>query len=311
MPQTATAFAPASIANVGPGFDVLGFALCCIGDKVALRRIDERIVRMDSVTGDGGALPLDTEKNIAGAVVRMMWEAAKPHFGIAVTLQKGLPLGSGLGSSAASAAAAVRATQALLDDPFTEQELLLFCGRGEAIASGSVHYDNVAASFLGGMIRVTDAAVPIIEHIPVPDGWHVAIAHPDVVISTAEARAALPPGTIASAPAQLASRVEVLVAAFAAGDIVAAGKAIMDDPVITPHRLKLIPHAEAVIAAALAAGATSVSISGSGPTLFALTDGAHRAKVVADAMREMWRNKGISCDIHTSPVGGPGAELHG
>lgn len=307
--NSVTAFAPGSVANVGPGFDVLGFAVEGMGDTVTLRRLDEKAVRMEAITGDDRRLPLDTEQNIAGAVVRMMWEAARPDFGIAVTLKKGLPLGSGLGSSAASAAAAVRAMAAMLGEPFSEQELLRFCGEGERIASGGVHYDNVAASFLGGMIRVRDASVPIIERIPVPAAWHVALAHPQVEVRTEEARAALPAGTLHAAPAALAGRVEALLAAIAAGDIAAAGRAVMDDPVITPHRLKLIPHADEVIQAALHAGAAGVSIAGSGPTLFALTADRAAAATVATAMQEAWQRHGLASDVHLSRIGAEGARM--
>src|SRR3989338_8803568 len=170
--STVAAFAPATVANVGPGFDVFGFALAGVGDTVEVRRRARPGARLVGVVGDGGRLPREAAKNVASAVVMKMLKAVDARFGVEVTLRKGLPLGSGLGSSAASAVAAAVASNGLLGGRFSDEELLEFSRYGEKVACGAAHADNVASALLGGFTIVRSYEPLEVVRLTVPDRWH-------------------------------------------------------------------------------------------------------------------------------------------
>lgn len=308
--QEIIAFAPATVANVGPGFDVLGFALESPGDTVTVRRIREREVRIAEIEGDDGALSTDVRRNTAGMAAFAAWEAAKPDFGIELRIKKSMPLGSGMGSSAASAVAAAVATARVLGASFSDAEMLRFCAEGEMVASGdAIHYDNIAASLFGGLIRVRDTASADIERIAPLPSWHVALIHPDIVVRTKDARAAIPPDVMTTAVLRLAPSVEEFLAAVRAADIARAGVALMHDDIITPLRATFIRGYADVIAAALAGGATGASISGSGPAMFALADSEAAAEKAGEAMQQAFAANGIGSRIYRSAFGAQGARV--
>jgi len=188
MRQTATAFAPASVGNVAVGFDVLGHSFQAIGDRVTARRLPQPGVRIGAITGTVVDLPREPERNTAGMGVLCMVRDLKLDFGVELSIEKGIPLGSGLGGSAASAVAAVVATNALLSEPLGKLELLKFAMKGEAVASGSVHVDNIAPSLYGGLVLTVGIDNPNVKQIPVPSTVRCVLVHPHMMLSTREAR---------------------------------------------------------------------------------------------------------------------------
>jgi len=186
-----TAFAPATVANVGIGFDILGHTVEAVGDKVRLRRIDEPGVHIRSITGIAGELPVDPAHNTAGRAVQAMHEELGLDFGFEMDIEKGIPLGSGLGGSAASAVAAVVAANALLRAPVPRLQLLRYAMAGEIVASGSAHIDNIAPCLFGGLTLTVGIDHPRVKQIPVPPSLRCVLAHPHMYLGTREARAIL------------------------------------------------------------------------------------------------------------------------
>jgi homoserine kinase len=191
MMVSATAFAPASVGNVGIGFDILGFAVDALGDRVTVAKSDRPGVRILSSGGVAGDLPLEPERNTAGRALLALNVALRPSFGFEMRIEKGIPLGSGLGGSAASAVGAVVAANALLERPLDKIELLKFAMQGEAVASGSLHVDNIAPSLFGGLVLTVGIDNPRVKRLPVPRGIQAVIIHPHMFLSTREARSIL------------------------------------------------------------------------------------------------------------------------
>ena len=306
---SAKAYAPATVANVGPGFDVFGFALDKPGDVVEAWRHGKRGVQLVEVTGDEGKLPREASKNVASAVAAQMLRGAGAKFGVAVRLEKGLPLGSGLGSSSASAVAAAVAVNALLDRPYAEDELLEFARYGEKVACGTAHVDNVAPALFGGFTVVVRQDPPEVVKLQCPKAWRAVVAHPRFELSTRKARAVLPREVpLAKVTANVAAAAAA-VAAVMGGDLSALGRAVTREAIVTRARSGLIPGFKEVGAAAMAAGAAGYSISGAGPSIFALTEGDRRATLVGAKMIAAWGRLGIAADLHVSRVGAQGARL--
>ncbi len=303
----ATAFAPASVGNVGIGFDILGFAVDALGDRITVTRSSQPGVRITGCTGVTSDLPLEPEKNTAGRALMALNIAAKPAFGFEMHIEKGIPLGSGLGGSAASAVGAVVAANALLDQPFDRLELLKFAMQGEAVASGSLHVDNIAPSLFGGLVLTVGIDNPRVKRIPVPAGICAIIAHPHMFLSTKQARAILKREVaMADFVWQTAN-----LAGFISGcytddlDLIREG---LNDVVIEPQRRQLIPGFSAVRAAAIGAGALGCSISGAGPTMFAWALQEH-APLVRDRMVAEFARNGVEADHWIVPVESDGARI--
>jgi homoserine kinase len=265
---SATAFAPASVGNVSIGFDILGFAVDALGDRVTVTRRDEPGLVIRAVRGIAGDLPTDPEKNTAGRALLAMQEALRLPFGFEMEIDKGIPLGSGLGGSAASAVAAVVAANALLPQPCTKLELLKFAMQGEAVASGSLHVDNISPSLFGGLVLTVGIDNPRVKQIPVPPGVRAVIVHPHMFLSTKQARAIL------RRTVEMSDFVwqTANLAGFISGcytndfDMISAS---FQDVIIEPQRQALIPGFPEVRRASMEAGALGCSISGAGPTMFA------------------------------------------
>ena len=305
MSRRATAFAPASVGNVGVGFDILGHSIAGPGDRVSVHRIDEPVVRIDAIRGNAQALPLDPQRNTAGAALIAMRTALQLPFGFAIEIDKGIPFGSGMGGSAASAVAALVAANALLDTSLTRAALYPFALDGEAVASGGRHGDNVGPMLLGGLVLAThDRLVPVAT----PPNLHCALVHPHAVLETREARAALAGGYALGAFVAQSANLALLLAGCQQGDIelIRAG---LDDVLIEPRRAPLIRGFAAVKQAALDAGALGASISGAGPSVFAWCADATGAHIVAERMRTAFTDAGLDSDAWVSPVAGPRAEL--
>lgn len=307
--QRATAFAPASVGNVAIGFDILGFAVDALGDRVTVIRRPEPGVAITSIHGVTGemSLPRDPEANTAGRALLEMQQAIAPGFGFEVQIQKGIPLGSGLGGSAASAVAAVVAANALLAEPCPPLQLLKFAMQGEAVASGSLHVDNIAPSLFGGLVLTVGIDHPRIKQIPVPCGIRAVIIHPHLFLSTKEARNILK-GTV-DLPAFVWQTANL--AGFISGcytDDLDLIRTSFEDVVIEPQRQALIPGFTEVRRAAMEAGALGCSISGAGPTMFAWALEAS-APGVLDAMRSKLKLQSMVFDEWIVDMPAAGARI--
>ena len=305
--QTATAFAPASIGNVAVGFDVLGHSFQAIGDRVTARRIREPGVRIAAITGTVAELPLEPERNTAGmGVLSMVRELGLSH-GIELEIEKGIPLGSGLGGSAASAVAGVVAANALLAQPLSKLELLKFAMKGEAVASGSVHVDNIAPSLYGGLVLTVGIDNPNVKQIPVPAAVRCVLVHPHMVLSTREARNILNRSIdLSNVIWQSANLAGFLTGCFT-GDLHLIRESL-EDVIIEPQRKVLIPGFQAVKDSALSHRAMGCSISGAGPTVFAWCEEPDAARI-RDGMVAAFAAHGLQSDAWISTLEPEGARL--
>jgi homoserine kinase len=306
--DTVTATAPATVANVVAAFDVLGLAVATPVDTVTASRCHMPGVRLRSITGDGGALPLPATQNTAGAAVAAMLDTLGGSIGIELTLAKGLPLCSGLGSSAASAAAAVVAVNRLLGEPFERRALLPFVVAAEAVACGTAHADNAAPSLLGGCCLVRSTTPLDVVSLPVPDDLCCALVHPHCEVRTEDARRILRHHLPLERAVEQWSNVAGLIAGLCTGDLDLVGRSLRD-VVIEPVRSILIPGFASVKAAAIASAALGCGISGSGPTVFALCRGETAARTVAEAMVAAFTASGLSSDRWVSAINGHGARI--
>ena len=288
----ASAYAPATVANLGPGFDILGLALAEPGDTVTVGHSDAPGVNLKGITGDGGQLPREPEKNTAYVAALHVLRTVAPGQGIDLWLEKGLPLASGLGSSAASAVAAAVATNALFGNPLTTGELLPACIEAEAIVSGR-HADNVAPALFGGIILVTGLTPRDLYPLPVPDSLHLAVVSPNVRVPTSEARAVLPSQVSLHTMVEQTAIVAKLVHALHCRDTALLAEAVSSDRVIEPARAHLMPFLRDAQQAAREAGALATIISGAGPTVCSICDSAKSAELVRNALSAFYEQKGI------------------
>jgi homoserine kinase len=303
-------FAPATVANLGPGFDVLGLALSRPGDELEAELIDTPGVAIADVTGDGGILSRSPEKNVVGRAAADVLRRAGARQGIRLWLHKQMPLASGLGSSGASSAAGAVAANELLGRPLSPREVVLSAMEGERAASGSAHADNVAPSVLGGIVLVRSYQPFDLVQLPVPDTLHISVVHPHCEVSTAEARR-LVKGRTYSLDEIVANlgNIAALVAGLACGDLALVGRSI-EDRLVEPVRARLIPGFDAVKKAALDAGGLGCSIAGSGPSVFAFADGAAAASAVGGAMQAAFRSAaGLESDLFAGKVSRTGARV--
>ncbi len=300
----ARAFAPGSVGNVGPGLDILGLAVGGAGDEVLVERVDATGVL---VRGAGHRdLPTRADRNTAAlAAAEVLRRAGTPVRGLAVSVRKGLPLAGGQGGSAASAVAAAVAANRLLGDPLDQLALLQACLAAEETVAGR-HADNVAPSLLGGMVLVRSLTPLDVVSLPVPPELRVVLAHPGQRLRTRDARAVLPREVSLETALAQAAQVAAMVAALAAGDYGLLGRALHDN-IAEPARAPLLPGFLEAKAAALGAGALGASISGAGPTAFALTRGDGAARAVAAAMEAAYRAAGATPEVRVAQVDRQGA----
>jgi len=310
IPDRVAAFAPASVSNVGCGFDVLGFALQHPGDVVIAIPREQPGVELIDITGDEGRLPRVPEKNTATvAAAALLREISRPANGVGIILRKGMPLASGMGSSGASAVAAVMAVNDALGLEASTETLLRCAMEGERAAAGAAHADNVAPALVGGFVLARSVDPPDIVRLPVPAGLACALLHPAIEIETRAARAILPAQVpLADAVRQWAN-VGALVAALHSVDFDLLARA-MTDHIVERHRAHLVPGFADVRQAALDAGAIGANLSGAGPSMFALCRSVDDARRVGEAMRTMLRQRGnIDGHVFTTSVATTGARL--
>ena len=311
MSDFVTAFAPASIGNVGVGFDVLGLALDGVGDRVHARKVDAPGVTVAEVRGIDGEihpyLSTNPAENTASIAAQALVDARSASFGVELKVHKGVPLQSGMGSSAASAVAAVVAANALLDAPLSPEALLPYALEGEKFASGGLHADNVAPSLLGGLVLCPQVLLPEVVRLPVPSGVSAVLLHPDLQVNTAQARRGLKRSVSMQKWIDQQGLLAGFIAACTANNIDLIRRTL-SDVIIEPQRAAAVPCFEQVTDAARRSGALGCSLSGSGPSIFALcreSDGAN----VAMAMEQACRGQGIGCQSWVSPMTAPGARV--
>jgi homoserine kinase len=296
MHAEVVAFAPATVANVGIGFDILGHTVEAVGDRVRLRRIEEPEVRIRAVTGIAGDLPVEPGNNTAGRALQAMRAALGLHFGFEIEIEKGIPLASGMGGSAASAVAAVVAANASIEEPAPRLKLLKFAMEGEIVASGSVHVDNIAPCLFGGLVLTVGIDHPRVKQIPVPAAIRCVLVHPHMHLGTREARAVLKSDVTRSD--------FVWQTANLAGFISDS----FNDVIIEPQRQRLIPGFKDVQRSAMSKGALGCSISGAGPAIFAWAE-IQNAEAVRNAMSAAFSAHGLESDAWISSLDNAGARV--
>ncbi|MBX7066157.1 MAG: homoserine kinase [Parachlamydiales bacterium] len=301
-------FAPASVANVACGFDIFGFALDEPGDEIAVKLVKEPGVRIVRISGDEGVLPLDPRKNTAGVGVLKLLEHLKSEVGVEIELHKKMPMGSGLGSSAASAAGSLFAVNALLGSPLSPKELIAFAMEAEKEACGSAHADNVAAALLGGFVLIRSYDPLDVVQIPVRAELHCAVLHPKIEIRTEMARKILKNEISLSQLVVQSANAAGLIAGLLQGDLALIAKCLKD-VVVEPVRAALIPHFYDIQKAALENGALGCSISGSGPSIFAIAKDRNEAAQIGYAMKEEALRNGLDCDLYLSSINQKGPKV--
>ncbi|MGV8941805.1 MAG: homoserine kinase [Lysobacter sp.] len=307
--REASAFSPASVGNIGVGFDLLGHSIDGPGDRAFVRRIDAPVVRITAIEGDTAGvaqLPMEAALNTAGrALIELRQQHGIAH-GFELRLHKGIALGSGLGGSAASCVAALIAANAVLDQPLSREQLYPLALLGESVASGSVHGDNVAPMLFGGVVLATATRAIMLSAPPL----YCAVVHPHYAVETRGARGVLAAPYPLGSVIQHSEHLALFLTGLARGDIdlIAAG---LRDVLIEPRRAALIPGFAGVQAAAMSHGALGASISGAGPSVFGWFISAEQAGVAATAMQAAFADAGSDSDAYVSPVNGPRAEIIG
>ena len=299
-------FCPATIANISCGFDVLGLCLEAIGDEMIIRKSDVKGIRITKIVG--ADLPLETSKNVAGVAALAILEAIDYEFGFDIEIYKNIKAGSGIGSSAASAAGAVFGINELIGKPFTRKELVAFAMKGEAIASGSEHADNVAPAILGGITLVRSYTPLDIIKIESPSELYATVIHPQIELKTSEMRAVLQPMiTLKSAIVQWGN-LGGLIAGFYTSDYELIRRSLHDE-IVEPLRGPFIPKFDLIKKAALDNGALGSGISGSGPSIFAFSKGIETANKIAKAMSVVYDEINLPYEIHVSKVNSKGVKI--
>jgi homoserine kinase len=299
-------FSPATVANVACGFDVLGLCLDTIGDEMVVRKVDKKGVRITKI--EGFKLPFETELNVAGVSALAMYQELQLDCGFEIEIKKNIKPGSGIGSSAASAVGSVYGINALLGSPLNKTQLTQFAIKGEALASGSEHADNIAPALFGGFTLVKSVNPLEILQIPSPDNLYVTIIHPQIEIKTAISRAILPKNVPLKAAINQWANVGSFIHSLHTSDYPLMQRSL-HDVIIEPHRSKLIPHYNEVKQQTLKVGALGTNISGSGPSIFSLCKGIENANKVRDVMRNIYSNTGIEFDVHVSKINTQGVKV--
>ncbi|WP_395052397.1 homoserine kinase [Flavobacterium sp.] len=303
-------FCPATIANLNCGFDIMGLCLETIGDKMIIRKSPEKGIKITKITGAN--LPLETEKNVAGvaalAICKEAINRVSFKHGFEIEIHKKIKAGSGIGSSSASAAGAVFGINELLGKPFSKHELVNFAMKGEVVASGSEHADNVAPCLLGGFTLVRGYNPLDVIRIDAPSEIYAVVLHPNIEVKTSDARAVLHPMISLKDAITQTGNLGGLIAGLYTNDYNLIGRSL-NDVLIEPLRKHLIPNFDQVKNAALQNGALGSGISGAGPSIFALCKCQKVAEKVAFAMSESYQNTGIEFDMHISKINPNGVNI--
>lgn len=301
-------FAPASIGNVSCGFDVLGLAVQAPGDEVLITLNDQKNVTIKSIIGGDGRLPVEPDKNTASVAVIEFLKSINSNQGAEITLYKNLPLGSGMGSSAASAVAAVVAINHLMGEPLKREQLLPFVMEAEHVACGSAHPDNAAPSLLGGLILVRETSPLDIISIPTPGDLICVLVHPHIEVRTKDARQVLKPFLSLKDGITQWANTAALVAGMMKEDYELIGRSLVD-VVAEPQRSVLIPGFDKIKREALNNGALGCGISGSGPTIFCLCRGLKNAEKAGETIAQEFNAMNLQNEVYISEVNREGARI--
>ena len=299
-------FCPATIANLSCGFDVLGLCLDTQGDEMIVRKSDVKGVRITKIVG--ADLPMETENNVSGVAALAMLEEVETEFGFEIEIYKNIKAGSGIGSSAASSAGAVFGINELLGRPFTRKELVKFAMQGEKLASGNAHADNVAPALLGGFTLVRSSNPLDIIKIESPSELYATVVHPQIELKTSDARSVLKQTVSLKSAITQWGNVGGLVAGLYTQDYELIGRSLHDE-IIEPIRSMLIPGFDLIKQTAYENGALGSGISGSGPSIFALSKGKENADKIAKAMSAVYEEMGLPYEIHVSKVNDEGMKV--
>ena len=308
MRLEATAKGPASLSNLGPGFDTLGLAISGVSDQVSVARSEGQGIRISSITGVTSDIPLDPKNNCASVAAQAVLDKSDKSFGLDIKIVKGIPLGSGIGGSAASAAAAAVATNHLLEAPFEKEDLVECVLQGEFVASKARHGDNAIPALLGGAISVSSHQADSYRKIPTEDFPSIVILLPQIEIKTSLARDLLPAEVSFKEAIDNASDLSQLLTGLVIRDWELVGKMIMSDRLVEPKRSVLIPGFDSIRIASLDAGALGCALSGSGPAIFALTSGSD-AEAVGRTMTHAAGSQGLESHYFVSEIDYNGAVL--
>jgi homoserine kinase len=306
--KTIKAFAPATVANVSCGFDVFGFAVEQPGDEVTLTLTKKSGVRVLKIEGDGGKLPREAEKNTASVAVLSFLKSIESDAGIDIELKKNLPLGSGMGSSAASAAAALVGVNHLLGEPLSRRDLLPFAMESERIACGSAHADNVAPSLLGGFVLIRGYEPLDVVSIPTPENLFCTLVHPHLELKTQDSRQVLRSSIALKDAITQWGNIAGLVAGLMKPDFGLIGRSLKD-VVAEPIRSLLIPGFDIIKEKAVEAGALGCGISGSGPTIFALSTEKEIAIRTGKAIQQEFQKLKLQSETYISKINSTGAKV--
>ena len=299
-------FTPATIANVSCGFDVLGLALDTVGDEMTIRKVSQKGIRITKITGQD--LPLETHKNVAGVAALALLAEIECDFGFEIEMNKRIKPGSGIGSSAASSAGAVWAINELLGKPFNLTDLVRFSMEGERLATGVAHADNVAPALFGGFTLVRSTKPLDIVGILTPKELYATVIHPQIEVKTSDARNILKTTVQLKDAIKQWGNIGGLISGLYTEDYKLIGRSL-EDHIIEPIRSILIPAFDEVKSESLKAGALGCGISGSGPSIFALSKGESAALKVAKAMKSVYEKVGIDYDIHVSKINKQGIKI--
>ena len=299
-------FTPATVANISCGFDILGLCLDTVGDEMVVREVPEKGIKITKITGQ--KLPLETHKNVAGVAGLALLKQVDASVGYEIEIHKKIKPGSGIGSSAASAAGAVFAINELLGKPFSKQELIYFAMQGEKLASGSEHADNVSPVILGGFTLVRSYQPLDVLKINTPNDLYVTIIHPQIEVKTADARAVIKNQVSLKKMVTQMGNFGGLISGLFTNDYDLIGRSLHDE-IIEPNRLVLIPEFNKVKKGVIHAGALGAGISGSGPSIFALSKGERTANFVGETMAKIYNNTDIDYDIHISKINQQGIKI--
>jgi len=299
-------FAPATVANLSCGFDVLGTCLDNVGDEMSIRKNDLNQIRITKITGQ--ELPFETDKNVAGVAVKALLEKLGTKQGFDIEIHKKIKAGSGIGSSAASSAGAVFAVNKLLEEPFTLKELIPFAMEGERLASGNAHADNVAPALLGGFCLVKSYDPLEILELPCPPELRVVVLHPLIEVKTKDSRALIKLNVSLQKAVSQWGNLGAFVSALYTEDYGLLGRSLKDE-IIEPVRSILIPFFDDLKEIAIENGALGFGISGSGPSVYAMCKGQKSAEKVKEAMQLFYQEKGIDFDLHLSKINTDGIKI--
>ena len=299
-------FTPASVANISCGFDILGLCLDTVGDEMIVREVPEKGIKITKVTGQN--LPLETHRNVAGVAGLALLEQVDASVGYEIEIYKKIKPGSGIGSSAASAAGAVFAINELLGKPFSKQELIYFAMQGEKLASGTEHADNVSPVILGGFTLVRSYEPLDVLKINSPDDLYATIIHPQIEVKTSDSRAVLKNQVSLKKMVTQMGNFGGLISGLYTSDYDLIGRSLHDE-IIEPNRLVLIPEFNKIKKGVIQAGALGAGISGSGPSIFALSKGKETANIVGETMAEIYNTTDIDYDIHVSKINQQGIKI--